>query len=646
MTSPTVVADPPPTTRSSNRRLPIGAEVLSRGGVHFRVWAPGHKSVEVVFENGSDRLRLEAEQDGYFSAIAPQAKAGTLYRFRLEQSDKLFPDPASRFQPDGPHGPSQVIDPRTFKWTDSAWRGIRPDRTVLYEMHVGTFTPEGTWASAAEKLPVLAELGITCLEIMPVADFPGRFGWGYDGVNQFAPTRLYGLPDDFRRFIDRAHALGIAAILDVVYNHFGPDGNYLKEFSPDYFSKKHKTDWGEAINFDGDNNGPVRDFFLANAQYWIEEFHLDGFRFDATQNIYDDGPRHVLADITRRARAAAGKRTIYLIAENEPQDTRVVRPLEKGGFGMDALWNDDFHHSAVAALTGHNEAYYSDYLAHPQELISAAKWGYLFQGQHSNWQKKRRGTPALDLPPASFVNFIENHDQLANLVRGQRTHRAAAPGAHRAMTAFMLLLPQSPLLFQGQEFSASSIFCYFADHVPDLSKLVRKGRIEFLSQFPSAACAEAVECVPDPSDLRTFELCKLDWSDRDGNAAVWQLHKDLLKLRREDPVFSNIRPRGLDGAVIGVEAFAIRFFGEAGDDRLLLVNLGRDLKLQPAPEPLLAPPFEKEWAVLWSTENTCYGGCGTVSPETQLGLRVPGNAAVVLQPAERKSKPAPEPTSP
>jgi maltooligosyltrehalose trehalohydrolase len=354
----------------------------------------------------------------------------------------------------------------------------------------------------------------------------------------------------------------------------------------------------------------------------------------------------MLADITRAAREAGGKRRIYLVAENEPQDTRVVRPLDQGGFGMDALWNDDFHHSAVAQLTGHNEAYYSDYLANPQELISAAKWGYLFQGQHSNWQKQRRGTPALDLPPTSFVNFIENHDQLANLVRGQRTHRMAAPGAHRAMTAFMLLLPQSPLLFQGQEFAASSIFCYFADHVPDLAKLVRKGRIEFLSQFPSAGCPEAVECVPDPSDPKTFERCKLDWSDRDRNAAVWQLHRDVLKLRREDPVFSNIRPRGLDGAVIGVEAFAIRFFGEAGDDRLLMVNLGRDLKLQPAPEPLLAPSFEKEWSVLWSTENTAYGGCGTISPETQLGLRVPGHAAVILQPAERKSKPAPEPTSP
>ena len=621
------------------RRLPVGAELLPDGGVHFRVWAPKPRKVALVLESGSRQIiQLTSEDRGYFSGVVPTAKAGDLYRFALDGSEKLYPDPVSRFQPEGPHGPSQVVDPRRFTWSDRTWKGIAPDRVVLYEMHVGTFTPEGTWAAAEQKLPHLKELGITCLEIMPVADFPGRFGWGYDGVNQFAPTRLYGKPDEFRHFIDRAHELGIAAILDVVYNHFGPDGNYLMAFAPDYFSNKHKTDWGEAINFDGQNNEPVREFFLANAQYWIEEFHLDGFRFDATQNIYDDSPNHVLGQITRRARGAASGRSIYLVAENEPQETRVVRPLDQGGFGMDALWNDDFHHSAGASLTGHNEAYYSDYLAHPQELISAVKWGYLFQGQHSTWQKKRRGTPALDLPPTAFVNFIENHDQLANLVHGRRTHEVAASGRLRAITTLMLLAPQTPMLFQGQEFAASAIFSYFADHAPDLANLVRKGRIEFLSQFPSAAGPDAVQCVPDPSDLATFQKCKLDWSERERNHQMWDLHKDLLKLRREDPVFRDIRPRAVDGAVIGVEALALRFFGLAGDDRLLLVNLGRDLKLQPAPEPLLAPPFQMEWSVLWSTETPCYGGCGAIAPETQLGLQVPGQAAIILRPDQRRAE--------
>lgn len=622
------------------RRLPVGAEVLPKGGVHFRIWAPSRKFVELVFENASlAPVALRPERDGYFSGVAADSKAGDLYRFRLDGPENRYPDPASRFQPDGPHGPSQVVDPNTFPWTDANWTGIEPRRAVLYEIHIGTFTPDGTWASAAGKLPILADLGITCLEIMPVAGFPGRFGWGYDGVNQFAPTHLYGSPDDLRRFVDRAHALGIAAILDVVYNHLGPDGNYLKEFSPDYFSKKHKTDWGEALNFDGQNSNPVREYFISNARYWIDEFHLDGFRFDATQNIYDDGPRHILADISRAARDAADHRRIYLVAENEPQETRVVRPIDRGGFGMDALWNDDFHHTAVAALSGHNEAYYSDYLAKPQELISAAKYGYLFQGQHSTWQKKRRGTPALDLPPTAFINFIENHDQLANLVRGERTHRVAAPCSHRAMTAFMLLLPQSPLLFQGQEFTASAVWCYFADHQGDLGKLVRRGRTEFLSQFPSAATPEAAKIIPDPGDLKTFERCKLDWADRERNMHVWQMHRDLLRMRREDPVFSDVRPHGLDGAVIGSQALAIRFFADDGDDRLLLLNLGRDLTLQPAPEPLLAPPFEKQWTLYWSSEDPRYGGQGTAPPETRRGLRVPGHAALVLRPVDRGPEP-------
>jgi maltooligosyltrehalose trehalohydrolase len=627
----------PPITR----RLPIGAEVMGTGGAHFRVWAPARQRVEVVLEDRTVKpIRLARESDGYFSGLAPRAEAGDLYRFRLDGSGPLYPDPASRSQPNGPHGASQLVDPSAFEWTDAAWPGIRPDEVVLYEMHVGTFTHEGTWAAAAERLPSLVELGITCLEIMPVAEFPGRFGWGYDGVDQFAPTRLYGSPEDFRRFIDRAHSLGMAGILDVVYNHFGPDGNYLREFAPAYFSTTHRTDWGEAINFDAANSGPVREFFLANVQHWIEEYHLDGFRFDATQNIYDDGPRHILADLTAHARQVAGRRRIYLVAENEPQQTRVVRPIEQGGFGMDALWNDDFHHSAAAMLTGHNEAYYSDYLARPQELISAAKWGYLFQGQHSSWQRKRRGTPALDLPPTAFINFIENHDQLANLVHGHRTHRVSCPGQHRAMTALMLLMPQTPMLFQGQEFAASATFTYFADHNPELAKLVRKGRTEFLRQFPSVTAPEVARCVPDPGDRRTFEQCKLDWSEREHNRQTWELHRDLLKLRSEDVVFRSPRPRGVDGAVLGPEAFVLRYFGRDGDDRLVIVNLDRDIKLEPAPEPLLAPPSGMDWALLWSSESPQYGGCGLGPLETPLGWRIPGRATVVFCPSPSPGGPS------
>jgi maltooligosyltrehalose trehalohydrolase len=505
------------------------------------------------------------------------------------------------------------------------------------------------------RLPVLAEVGVNCVEVMPVADFAGGFGWGYDGVNLFAPTRLYGAPDDFRRFVDRAHALGIGVILDLVYNHLGPDGNYLGEFSPDYFSQRHKTDWGDAINFDGPDSAPVREYYLANARYWIEEYHLDGFRFDATQNIYDDSPgEHILAAIARTTREAAGRRSIYLVNENEPQHTRLVRPPVQGGLGLDALWNDDFHHSAMVALTGRNEAYYTDHLGTPQEFVAAAKWGYLYQGQVYRWQQKRRGTPALDLPPTAFVNYVQNHDQIANFARGLRAHRMTSPAEFRAVTALLLLAPQTPMLFQGQEFAASSPFHYFADHRTELADLVCAGRAKEMSQFPSVAIPEMQAILADPCTRETFERCKLDWSelDRPPHAEVFQLHKDLLRLRREVPVFRRVQRRGdIDGAVLSDAAFVLRYFGQHDDDRLLLVNLGTDLHLMIVPEPLLAPPTGKAWDVEWSSEHPRYGGVGNPPPES-LGepwrlpgenWRIPGRCALVLRPVVDAPPPAENP---
>ena len=385
---------------------------------------------------------------------------------------------------------------------------------VIYELHVGTFTKEGTWRAAGRELPALADLGVTVIELMPVADFAGQFGWGYDGVNLFAPTRLYGTPDDFYKFVDQAHSLGIGVILDVVYNHVGPVGNYLKEFSEDYFTKRYKNEWGEAINFDGDNAGPVREFFLANAQYWIEEFHIDGFRLDATQQIFDASKEHILLEIARRVRRAAGGRATLLVAENEPQHVKLVRSPEEGGYGLDALWNDDFHHSAMVVLSGHNEAYYTDYKGAPQEFLSAAKWGYLYQGQRYKWQKKRRGTPAFGIEPAAFVTFIQNHDQIANSARGLRVHRLASFGRYKAMTALMLLGPGTPMLFQGQEFATSSPFYYFADNEQDLARLVAAGRAKFLSQFRTAATPAVQEALADPADRATFDRSKIDHAER------------------------------------------------------------------------------------------------------------------------------------
>jgi maltooligosyltrehalose trehalohydrolase len=611
------------------RRLPVGAEVVPEG-VHFRVWAPKRRRVEVVFEQGR-ALELEPEEGGYFSGIAEEARAGALYKFRLDGGD-AFPDPASRFQPQGPHGPSRAIDPAAYEWTVRDLPDVGREGQVIYEIHVGTFTREGTWAAAARELAELTDLGVTVLEIMPIAEFPGRYGWGYDGVDLFAPFHGYGEPDDFRRFVERAHAAGLAVILDVVYNHLGPDGNYLKQFSESYFTDRYVNDWGEAINFETADAGPVRELYVANAGYWLAEFHLDGLRLDATQDVKDASPDHLLAAVGRRARETAGRRTIYLIAENERQETRLVRPPAQGGYGLDALWNDDFHHSAMVALTKRSEAYYTDYLGSPQEMISLVKYGFLYQGQRYSWQEDRRGTSGLGLPGSAFINFLQNHDQVANSARGERIHKLASPGALRALTALMLLGPGTPLLFQGQEFAASSPFLYFVDHKPDLAAAVRHGRLEFLSQFPSLALPETQAGVPDPDSLESFERCKLDFQERQRNAGSYALHRDLLRLRREDPVFRAQGAGTLDGAVLGPEAFVLRFFGVHNNDRLLVVNLGSDLHLDPAPEPLLAPPEGMDWTILWSSEDPRYGGDGVTPLEDADNWHLPGHTATVLRP--------------
>jgi maltooligosyltrehalose trehalohydrolase len=613
-----------------SRRLPVGAEVQRDGRTHFRVWAPRRSTVEVVLEGPQEGVfPLTTEKDGYFAGFVP-ADAGTRYRFRLDEEAKRYPDPASRFQPEGPHGPSQLVDPSSFAWTDHDWPGVSLRGQVIYEMHLGTFTREGAWAAAMRELPELKAAGITLLEIMPLADFAGDFGWGYDGVNLFAPTRLYGAPDDVRRFIDRAHALGLGVLHDVVYNHFGPDGNYLEQFSADYASARHHTDWGPAINYDGPRCGSVREYIAANAAYWIDEFHFDGLRLDATQNIYDDSDEHILTVIGRSVRAAAKGRATILVAENEPQHVPLVRSVTEGGYGLDALWNDDFHHTARVALTGRHEAYFSDYRGTPQELISAVKHGFLYQGQHYLWQKKRRGTRTPGVPPAAFVLFLENHDQISN-TGGRRLHCLASPGTYRALTALLLLSPGTPMLFQGQEFASSNPFFFFADHKPELARVVHKGRKEFIAQFPSLASPEMQERVPDPADPNTFAHCKLDFSERHTHAEMYALHRDLLRLRREDSAFRAQHPGGVEGAVLAPQAFVLRFFGAEGDDRLLLINLGSDLLLSPVPEPLLAPDAGKGWEVLWSSEDPRYGGDSAVAEEEEDGWRLPGESAVVMK---------------
>jgi maltooligosyltrehalose trehalohydrolase len=616
------------------RRWPVGAEVRPEGGAVFRVWAPAHREVAVVLEDVSGAVLVESplqsEVGGYFSSVVPQASIGSLYRFRLSGAGDLLPDPASRFQPSGPSGPSQIVDPSAFTWSDHGWTGISIEQQVLYEMHVGTFTRQGTWRAALEHLATLADLGITAIEVMPVAEFAGRRGWGYDGVDLYAPFHLYGTPDDLRRFVDEAHRIGLGVVLDVVYNHFGPEGNYLSRFSPRYFSTRHTTEWGQAINYD-DDAGPVREFIAQNAAYWVDEFHVDGLRLDATQQIFDVSATHVLAEIASRARAAAPRRSICLFAENEPQDARILRAPEEGGYGFDALWNDDFHHAAEVALTGRREAYFQDYLGTAQEFLSMAKHGFLYQGQRYSWQGKPRGTPTHGLEPYRFVTFLENHDQVSNApsLRGERIRQRTSPGMYRAMTALWLLSPGTPMFFQGQEFGSSSPFLYFADHSGPLGAAVRRGRADFMRQFRSAASRDTAAALPDPAADDTFLRSTLRDDERSGDGEVMRLHRDLLRLRREDPIFrQRFVHDSMDGAILARRALVLRW--HASHDRLLVVNLDEDLHFNPAPEPLLAPPAGAAWAILWSSESPDYGGTGTSPLEQEDGWRIPGQAAIVL----------------
>src|SRR6266403_3761644 len=537
-----------------SRRYPIGAELIAPNQAHFRVWAPKAQDVDLVLEESAKKeaMRtfhpLEREDNGYFSGVA-NVGAGALYRFRVNQAEHFHPDPASRFQPHGPHGSSCVVDPTQFKWTDSEWRGVQMKGQIIYEMHVGIFTKEGTWRAASEQLAELARIGITVVEMMPIADFPGNFGWGYDGVDLFAP------------------------------------------------------------------------------------FHLYGFRFDATDAIHDKSDEYIIGAVGRAARKAAAPRSIILIAENERQVAKLIRPRSESGDDLDAVWNDDFHHSAVVALTGRREAYYSDFLGTPQEFISAAKYGFLFQGQPYFWQVAPRGTPAFGSPPHAFVAFIETNDQVSNTAAGERLRFQSSPGRYRAMTALLLLGPWTPLLFQGQEFGASTPFIFFTD-VGDgqMREAIRKGRFGFLAQFPSLATKEVQERLPVPSDPTSFVSCKLDFSERQKNQELYDLHVDLMRLRREDSRFREQRTNGVDGAVLGPASFLLRYFSEDNrDDRLLVVNFGESRELNPIPEPLLAPPLGLEWETIWSSESARYGGSGTATVATQDNWTLPAEATVALR---------------
>jgi maltooligosyltrehalose trehalohydrolase len=590
---------------------PVGAFFRPGVGVTFRVWAPDHSTVELSIDAVRHPLRPDAA--GHWTVILPDARPGTHYQYVLDGKD-AYADPASRCQPYGPDGVSEVVDPSAFVWHDGTWQGAQLPGQVIYELHVGTFTIEGTWRAAAGKLQHLHELGITAIELMPVADFSGQYGWGYDGVSWYAPYHAYGRPDDLRALIDAAHGMNMAVLLDVVYNHLGGVGNHLTAFTPHYFSSKD-TGWGRALNYDGPHAQAVREFACGSAEHWIREYHFDGLRLDATQSIFDDSAEHIISELTRRARAAAGGRSIIVVAESEPQTPRLVRPAAEGGYGLDGLWNDDFHHSAVVALQGQREAYYTDYLGRAHEFVAAAKYGYLYQGQYYSWQDKPRGGPTFGLPAHRFVSYLENHDQVANSADATRLWSRSHPGAHRALTALLLLGPWTPMLFQGQEWSSTRLFTYFGDFPPDFAREVQKGRLNSLSEFPALASRAVRERVPDPAARATFEACRLDWTELANSPAAQRshaLHRDLLQVRHHDPIVRAAVRADLAcaAAVLNDHCMLLRYFGLDHEDRLLIVNFGPELYFRPAPEPLLAPVPGTAWDRQFCSDDPKYGGPG------------------------------------
>jgi maltooligosyltrehalose trehalohydrolase len=634
--TPMAIANEPPRLETK-RRYPHGAEIAD-GGTAFRVWAPEHSSVTVVVE-GSGEHQLQREDEGYFSALVPGVGAGARYRLRLDGGDELLADPASRWQPEGPDEPSVVVDPHAFRWSDKGWRGLSRKGQVIYELHVGTFTPEGTWAAAIAHLGKLQDLGITAIQMLPAFEFMGEFGWGYDVVLPYAPTHLYGTPEGLRRFVDAAHAQGLGVILDLVHNHFGR-GNRFERFSPRYFNDALPNEWGRQVSFDALAARGAREFFVANALYWIEEFHADGFRFDAAHAMHDDGCEHILTEIVRRSREAAGDKELLIIAEDEPQQVRIITAPNEGGHGLDAVWNEDFHHTAMVAATGRNEAYQHDHNGAPQEFIGLAKYGFLFQGQRYDWQDKPRGTPALTFGPEQFVNYLQNHDQVANSASGLRFWQRCSPARARAITALFLLLPQTPMLFQGQEFAASTPFFYFLDKFGGLEGSVKEGREQFLEQFPSLRDRRILDQLPLPHDGSTFERSKLDWRDYDRHQPVVALHRDLIGMRRSERAFSR-QPSGrkgeIDGAVIGPHALILRYFADnAADERLVAANLGADLPIRSIADPLAAPPAGFEWWPIWSTGDPRYGGEGQRDIDTRQRWTLSADTVLVFAPRPKR----------
>ncbi|HEX4615198.1 MAG TPA: malto-oligosyltrehalose trehalohydrolase, partial [Stellaceae bacterium] len=593
--------------------MPFGAESQVDGRVRFRLWAPPHREVQIELDG--ETVAMQPIGEGWHELVTERAHAGTRYRFVLPDGLRV-PDPASRYQPEDVHGPSEVIDPAAYVWCDAGWSGRPWEEAVVYELHIGAFTPEGTFRAAVDKLDHLVALGVTAIELMPIGDFPGGRNWGYDGVLPYAPDSSYGRPEDLKALVDAAHARGLMVLLDVVYNHFGPEGAYIHPIAPRTFTDRHKTPWGAAINFDGSDSGPVREFVIHNALYWIEEFHLDGLRLDAVHAILDDSPKHLLEELAERVRAATPDRHIHLILENEENHAeRLVRDGNGKPRWYTAQWNDDVHHVLHVAASGETKGYYADYKSDTEKLGRALAEGFAFQGELMPYRGHPRGAPSADLPPTAFVAFIQNHDQVGNRAFGDRVTDFAPAEAVCAIAAVYLLLPQIPMLFMGEEWGAAQPFPFFCDFGPELADAVRRGRREEFARFPEFQDPAMRERIPDPMAEETFASAKLDWAsiERAPHAGWLDWYRRVLSVRHTEivPRLAAISAGG-EYEVLGDGAVVVRWQLSGGDKLVLAANL--------AARPATGFPVEPgrvlwqegvvredgnfgAWAVRWSIEE-------------------------------------------
>jgi maltooligosyltrehalose trehalohydrolase len=587
-----------------NRLVSQGAE-LQGEGVLFRTWTTGKKKVStVIFSQDGSVLReipMERETSGYYSVSDPASSSGTLYKYRLD--DDLVPDIASRFQPQGVHGPSQVVDGRSFHWTDSGWASPDLHELVIYELHVGTFTQEGTFEAIASRFDHLKEVGVNAIELMPIGDFAGDRNWGYDCVSIYAPSRAYGNPDNLRTFVNAAHQAGFSVILDVVYNHLGPDGNYMGLYSEHYFNDLHHTPWGAAFNLDGPDAGPVRSHFAENPLYWVKEFHVDGFRLDATHAIPDDSPKHLIQEIAERVQAFGA----LVICEDPRNERKLLLPRSGHGYGCDAVWADDFHHVVRVQMTNENEGYMGYFKGSMDELVRTLREGWLFTGE---LQKDGipRGTRGADIEPEHFVHCISNHDQVGNRAYGERLNQVTTPASYRAASALLLTEPYTPMFFMGQEWAASSPFLYFTDHHDELGKGVTEGRRKEFAEFSEFRDPVKRTRIPDPQALVTFTRSRLDWTEaqRQPHLATLRLYRDFLCFRKAN--LSDRRRGHWQVEQVSPRAIAIRYRRQKGGDILVVAQLVADDTTLELDSELLKPAKGRSWEFVLSTNESIYGG--------------------------------------